>query len=65
MKVSFRLTFIVVIYKDMKKKKKRIKTFKNWLLARDSSSRINHLAPDHQFFGESEKSGKKTKKKCE
>ena len=34
----------------MKKRKKRIKTFKNWLLARDSSSRITPLQPDGRFF---------------
>jgi len=39
----------------MKKKRKRIKSFKNWLLARDSASRISPLPPDHGFFDESKK----------
>jgi hypothetical protein len=34
----------------MKKKKKSIKSFKNWLLARDSSTRIVPLEPDGRFF---------------
>jgi len=34
----------------MKKKKKRIKTFKNWLLARDSSSRISAKSNYNGFF---------------
>lgn len=34
----------------MKKKKSRIKTFKNWLLARDSSSRISTKSNYNGFF---------------
>lgn len=34
----------------MKKKKSRIKTFKNWLLARDSASRISTRSTYNGFF---------------
>ena len=34
----------------MKKKKSRIKSFKNWLLARDSSSRISSKSTYNGFF---------------
>jgi len=34
----------------MKKKKRRIKSFKNWLLARDSSSRISTKSTYNGFF---------------
>jgi hypothetical protein len=38
----------------MKKKKSRIKTFKNWLLARDSSSRISSEPTYRGFFESNE-----------
>lgn len=38
----------------MKKKKRRIDTFKNWLLARDSASRISTKS-NYNSFLESEK----------
>lgn len=34
----------------MKKRKRRIKSFKNWLLARDSSSRISSKSTYNGFF---------------
>ncbi len=33
-----------------KKKKRRIDSFKNWLLARDSASRINNADGNSAFF---------------
>lgn len=39
----------------MKKKKSRIKTFKNWLLARDSSSRISSKSTYNGFFESEDK----------
>jgi hypothetical protein len=38
----------------MKKGKRRIKTFKNWLLARDSSSRISSKSNYNGFFESSD-----------
>ena len=35
---------------NRKKKKKRIRSFKNWLLARDSASRINNVKANSTFF---------------
>jgi len=46
----------------MKKKKRRVKSFKNWLLARDGIFRIGPLPPDHQFFEEKDLEEKKNKK---
>lgn len=39
----------------MTKKKRRIKTFKNWLLARDSASRISTKSNYMGFFEDEEK----------
>jgi hypothetical protein len=46
----------------MKKKKRLVKSFKNWLLARDGSSRIGPLPPDHRFFEEKDLEEKNSKK---
>lgn len=42
----------------MEKKKRRIKTFKNWLLARDSASRISTVPNYIGFFEEKEENKK-------
>ena len=43
----------------MKKKKSHIKTFKNWLLARDSSSRISTKSNYNGFLESEETEDKK------
>lgn len=48
----------------MKKKKRRINTFKNWLLARDSSSRISTV-PSYRGFFESDKDDEDKKDKLD
>jgi hypothetical protein len=44
----------------MKKKKKSIDTFKNWLLARDSSSRISTKSNYDGFLESENKEGKES-----
>ena len=41
----------------MTKKKRRIKTFKNWLLARDSASRISTKSNYMGFFEDNSEKG--------
>lgn len=48
----------------MRKKKRRINTFKNWLLARDSSSRISTVSNYRGFF-ESDKDDENKKDKLD